>query len=102
MGSGWLRGLDLDAREHDPDGHDRPDPVRGSEPFVAVDGTIDAQGNFQASGRGTVAGMGGVTVRMEGSLRGCGTSTGTLEARYIMGANGELSGGVTYEVRGSK
>lgn len=78
--------------------------IRGAQPFVQVDGTIDSQGNFDATGMGTVAGFRNVAVRMSGTLRECTASSGTLAATYSMGTGGELPGGqsITYEVRGAK
>lgn len=51
--------------------------VRGREPFIEVTGSIDSSGNFDATGFGTAAGFSNVTVRMEGTLRGCTAATGT-------------------------
>ncbi len=78
--------------------------IRGSEPFVEVDGPIDSDGNFQATGMGTVAGFNNVSVTMNGTLRGCGAGSGTLQALYTMGAHGELPQGqpITYQVTGSR
>jgi hypothetical protein len=78
--------------------------IRGSEPFIEVSGSIDPTGNFDATGIGTAAGFSNVAVRMEGTLRGCGTTTGAMSGVYSMGVSGEFPGGrpISYAVQGTQ
>lgn len=75
----------------------RPIQFSGGGSFVDVEGTIQPDGAFEASGRGRVAGFPDIAVEMTGTLRG-----GTIEAEYSMGAEGGLPGGfpLVFDVTG--
>jgi hypothetical protein len=67
------------------------------EPFVTVEGTLEADGSFETSGQGTVAGFPNIGVTFNGQIVG-NTITGT----YGMGVNGGLPQGlpIYYAVEG--
>jgi hypothetical protein len=70
----------------------------GPAPFVRLDGGFLAPDNcaFAANGQGTFAGKSNVGVRLEGTW-----TTGTLNLKFTVGTNGELSGGATvYSIAG--
>jgi hypothetical protein len=71
----------------------------GAFPWVTVIGTVDEDGFFEASGRGTVAGFGGIAVTFVGSIQ-----DEHLEGDYTMGAEGGLPGGepIVYHVEGDR
>jgi hypothetical protein len=73
--------------------------IEGPFPWVAVGGEIEADGSFDASGRGTVAGFPNIAVTFQGSV-----SEGRLEGRYTMGAEGGLPQGlpIVYSVNGER
>jgi hypothetical protein len=62
----------------------------GQPPWVEVHGSIDADGRFRATGRGTVAGRSNVMVVFEGQID---MMTFRLTGTYRMGTNRELPGG---------
>jgi len=71
----------------------------GAFPWVNVIGTVDEDGAFQATGRGTVAGFTGIAVTFEGTI-----TPEQLEGDYTMGAEGGLPGGapIVYHVEGAR
>jgi hypothetical protein len=72
--------------------------ITGPSPWVAVSGTLGADGSFTATGRGTVAGRSDVAVSFTGTLTASG-----LAGVYEMGLEGRLPGGsIKYTVDGQK
>lgn len=69
------------------------------QPFVAVEGTLEEDGTFDASGQGTVAGFPNIEVTFNGQIIG-DTITGT----YGMGIDGGLPQGkpIYYSIQGVK
>lgn len=72
---------------------------QGPFPWVTVVGTVDEDGVFQASGRGTVAGFPGIAVTFVGSI-----TLEQLVGDYTMGAEGGLPSGapIVYRVEGAR
>jgi len=73
--------------------------IDAPRPFLKVTGTIDAGGNFTASGNGKVDPYDAVDVTFTGTITGDGQITGT----YSYGTNGALPGGqpISYGVSGT-
>lgn len=70
--------------------------ISGPPPWVKVSGTLEADGSFVATGRGSVAGRSDVAVSFTGTLTASG-----LAGTYEMGLEGRLPGGsITYTVEG--
>ena len=78
--------------------------ITAPAPFVPVDGPIDNDGSFSATGMGTVAFFPNVAVEMRGTVTGCTEISGTLTATYSMGVSGGLPGGqpITFSIRATK
>jgi len=72
---------------------------QGPQPWVNVSGTIAQNGDFNASGTGTVAGFPGVHVSFTGTV-----SENSTIGQYSMGTQGGLpdSKAITYTVNGEK
>lgn len=62
--------------------------MTGSEPWVEVLATVDADGSISGAGLGAVAGFSGVSVLLEGEL----VEPGVLQGELTFGAGGELPG----------
>ncbi len=73
--------------------------IDGPFPWVNVQGEIDDDGSFLASGSGTVAGYRNILVTFQGNI-----DDGQIQGDYTMGANGGLPGGqpIVYSVSGEK
>jgi hypothetical protein len=70
--------------------------ISGPFPWVDVMGEVDNNGNFFATGTGTVAGFSNIDARLDGSLQ-----NGALNAEYSLGVNGGLPGdAITYSIQG--
>ena len=71
--------------------------IEGPEPWVTVIGEINDDGNFMATGRGTVAGFPDIAVVFGGTI-----SMDRIAGEYTMGAEGGLPAGesITYLVIG--
>jgi hypothetical protein len=64
--------------------------VTGTYPWISVEGTLDADGTFSASGRGTMAGYGGILAEFTGAYDEAG---GTLVGDYSMDGEKRISAG---------
>jgi hypothetical protein len=84
--------LDLTVRQSDI-------TFEGQHPWVQVIGSLDEEGNFEAAGRGTVAGYANIAVTFQGTI-----FDGQLAGDYTMGAQGGLPGGgaIVYRVEGQR
>ena len=78
--------------------------ITGTPPFVTVTGSFTATGDFNGTGRGTVAGNANVGVAAQGSFTIGSNGQGSGRLMYTMGTGGELPTGrsVTYEIIVSK
>ena len=63
--------------------------ITGSSPWVTLTGTRDANGDFEVTGSGVLAGFSNVLVEMVGNL----ACTGDLSGEMVIGGNGALPGG---------
>jgi hypothetical protein len=72
---------------------------QGAHPWVEVIGEVDEEGNFEAAGRGVVAGYSNIAVTFVGTI-----FDGQLAGDYTMGAQGGLPGGqaIVYRVEGER
>jgi hypothetical protein len=84
--------LDLTVRQSDI-------TFEGQHPWIQVIGNLDEEGNFEAAGRGTVAGYANIAVTFQGTI-----FDGQLAGDYTMGAQGGLPGGgaIVYRVEGQR
>jgi len=78
--------------------------ITGTPPFVTVTGSFTATGDFNGTGRGTVAGNANVGVAAQGTFTIGSNGQGSGRLMYTMGTGGELPTGrsVTYEIIVSK
>ncbi|MEP6832641.1 MAG: hypothetical protein ABJB74_04565, partial [Gemmatimonas sp.] len=72
--------------------------ITGDAPWVTVTGTLNANGNFAATGAGTVAGYPNVPVTFIGNVTANGVLTGTLQLGQNAAPTGLPGGAVTYTV----
>ena len=76
--------------------------ITGAAPWVTVTGTVDAMGNFTATGSGTVAGFPNVPAKVVGTIAADGSITGTIQLGQSTPPTGLPNGPVTYTLTATK